>query len=255
MKKINIKGIRWVLEDDSIEKILYNMELRSIERREHKIIKANGERYFLKSFRENGISDFFRRLLYPRGKKEFIMGKTLLSFSINTPEPLGYGVSRGRSYIIQRHLSGKNFLELFYESEEKKEMLNQLAMLLKTLKAHKIKHNDLHLNNIIIQDGKPYIIDLHKMEIKRHFSFIDEVSNISHSLAMIYKEMSEDEKESFFTAYGKKDLRNTVEFKLDKMWERWIKSKKKRAFKDTSIVKREKEVLYIKGTEWQREDI
>lgn len=255
MKKIKKKDICWFIEDEAIRDILCTIEQDYIERREYKIFEFKDKKYFLKSFRENGVFGFFRRLIYPRGKKEFIMGKALLSFSIHTPEPLGYGVSKKRSFIIQRYISGKSFLDLFYESEDKKDMLRQLAALLKSLNINKVKHNDLHLNNIIVnEEGMIYIVDLHKMEIKKHFTLLDEISNISHSLAMIYKELSDEEKDAFFSNYNENSIKKIVESALSNMWKRWIERKKKRAFKETSIVKRDKKIFYIKGTEWQKED-
>lgn len=258
MKKIKIKDIDWYIEEEAIKDALKDTLSRTgsnaRERRGYKVIKLNDKTYFLKSFNERGVTGFFRRLFYPRGKKEYLMGKALLSLSVLTPEPLGYGVSKDGSFVLERYISGKNFLELFYNSENKKELISQLAVLLRNLTLHKIRHNDLHLNNILVEDGKLYIIDLHKMEIKRHFSLSDEASNISHCLAMIYKDLSEDEKEEFFSCYGTEGVREIVEAAINDMRKKWIEKKKKRAFEETSIVKREKDIFYIKGTRWQKGD-
>jgi len=255
MKYLRIKGIDWYLEDDLLDDILNAIELTATDRRNYRTIQVNDNRCFLKSFKEKGLSGFFRRSINPRGKKEFLMGKRLLSFGINTPEPFGYGVSKQGSFIIQRYLNGKTFIDAFYESENKKGYTQQLAMLLKKMKDYKIRHNDLHLNNIIVDDNKLYLIDLHKMEIKRHFSISDEVSNISHSLAMVYRDLSEEEKETFFLTYGNPDIKKIVESTLMDMWKKWIERKKKRAFEGTSIVKKAKDVLYIKDSQWQREEV
>ncbi|HPU30082.1 MAG TPA: lipopolysaccharide kinase InaA family protein [Syntrophorhabdaceae bacterium] len=255
MKHLRIKGIDWFLEKDLLDDFLNTIELKATYRRDYRIIQVNDNRYFFKFFREKGLSGVFRRSINPRAKKEFLMGKRLLSFGINTPEPFGYGVSKDGSFIIQRCLYGKNFIDAFYEQENKKERIIQLAMLLKKMEAYKIRHNDLHLNNIIVEDNKLYLIDLHKMEIKKHFSLSDKVSNLSHSLAMVYQDMSEDEKETFFLTYGSPNIRKIVESTLTDMWKKWIEKKKKRAFKDTSIVKNAKDILYIKDSQWQRQEV
>ncbi|HOJ42558.1 MAG TPA: lipopolysaccharide kinase InaA family protein, partial [Syntrophorhabdaceae bacterium] len=256
MKHFKAKGIDWYIKEDALIQILNTFEPKNTDRRDYRIIEINKDKtYFLKFFREKGISGFLRRKINPRGKREFVMGKRLLSLSIRTPEPIGYGISKEGSFVIQRYLSGKSFLDTFYESIDRTSHIKDLATLLREMKASNIRHNDLHLNNIIVKDKNLYLIDLHKMRIKRQFSVSDEVSNISHSLAMIYRDLSEDERETFFSSYGNLKIRKKVESTIIDMWMSWIERKKKRAFKETSIVKREGDILYIKGNQWQRKDI
>jgi len=209
MKHFKAKGIDWYIKEDALIQILNTFEPKNTDRRDYRIIEINKDKtYFLKFFREKGISGFLRRKINPRGKREFVMGKRLLSLSIRTPEPIGYGISKEGSFVIQRYLSGKSFLDTFYESIDRTSHIKDLATLLREMKASNIRHNDLHLNNIIVKDKNLYLIDLHKMRIKRQFSVSDEVSNISHSLAMIYRDLSEDERETFFSSYGNLKIRN-----------------------------------------------
>ncbi len=74
----------------------------------------------------------------------------------------------------------------------------KLAALLKELKSHHVRHNDLHVENILVSGNELYLIDLHKMRIKGSFTVQDEVSNLSQVLADNYGYLDTDEKVTFY---------------------------------------------------------
>ena len=110
-------------------------------------------------------------------------------------------------------------------------------------------HNDLHLNNVLVYNGALYLIDLHKMAIKRHFGIEDEVSNLSHAITMVYEDMTEEEKTLFFSRYGAENMRTAVEKEIRRLWERWIRKKQERAFANTSKISVRGDRVYITGAE------
>jgi hypothetical protein len=153
------------------------------------------------------------------------------------------------SYIIQQWIAGKSLMAALKESDYDAELLIKLAELLKMLKIHHVRHNDLHLDNILAVDKELYLIDLHKMKIKGSFSLLDEVTNLSHALTNIYNDLDTHEREAFFAHYGNPGIKETVGRALDRLAARWIRKKKERAFQETSMIVARENRLYRAGME------
>jgi tRNA A-37 threonylcarbamoyl transferase component Bud32 len=249
MKSCKIREIEWFVEEEGLIPVLKEIVIPEGTRRSYVNARYGGGQIFIKSFAEKGLPGFIRNRVASRGKREYTLGNWLLSRSILTPKPLGYGISRMGSYIIQQWIESKSLMAAFKESGYRSELMGRLATLLKELKAHHVRHNDLHIDNILVFGQQMYLIDLHKMRIKGSFTVLDEVSNLSHVLAAIYEYLDTDEKETFFAAYGNPGIRESVERAMDRLADRWIRKKKERAFHETSIIKACGSRLYIVGME------
>jgi tRNA A-37 threonylcarbamoyl transferase component Bud32 len=248
MKTCDIEGTEWHLTDEGLVDILKGMTGPGEARRGYVTCTYGDGTVFIKSFTEKGIPGFVRNRVLPRGKKEYLAGVRLTSFHIATPKPLGYGISRTGSSIIQEWIGGVSFSRMLKEGD-RRELMRGLARLLKEMKTHGVRHNDLHLDNILVKDRDLYLIDLHKMKIKRSFGTGDEVSNLSHALVSVYHDMDEDGKDEFFTAYGTGAVRPAVEREIGKLTARWFRKKRQRAFEGTSKITVSANRLYVAGME------
>jgi len=249
MKTFSIKGTEWFADDDGIVGLLGEIDIPEGGRRGYNKTEYQGRKVFVKSFVEKGLPGFIRNRVASRGKREYDLGMRLLSMSIPTPKPLGYGVSRMGSYIIQELVEGETFISAYGKTRNRVELLAGLAMLLKTMKFHHVRHNDLHLENILLVDNEFYLVDLHKMRIKHSFTVQDEASNLSHALVGIYGDLNDEERESFFAHYGTPKIREVAEQEMDRLAARWVRRKKERAFKETSKILLRGNRLYIAGVE------
>lgn len=249
MKSWKIKEIEWLVEDEGLIPALKEIIIPEGTRRGYVNARYSGGQIFIKSFAEKGLPGFIRNRVASRGKREYTLGNWLLSRSILTPKPLGYGISRMGSYIIQQRIEGKSLMAAFKESDYRSELMVRLSTLLKELKIHHVRHNDLHIDNILVSGKQMYLIDLHKMRIKGSFTVLDEVSNLSHVLAAIYEYLDIDEKETFFANYGNPGIREIVERAMDRLADRWIRKKKERAFQKTSMITPLGSRLYMVGME------
>ncbi len=137
----------------------------------------------------------------------------------------------------------------FKASGCRSELMAKLAALLKELKSHHVRHNDLHVENILVSGNELYLIDLHKMRIKGSFTVQDEVSNLSQVLADTYGYLDTDEKVTFFTNYGNPGIQETVEHALDRLADRWIRKKKEKGFQETSMIVSRGNRFYRAGME------
>jgi RIO-like serine/threonine protein kinase len=251
MKYLKRNRISWHFEDqDNISYILEQLLEDSDKRRSYFIIEHEGKVFFVKYFLEKGMIGTARNVLFPRGRREYVIGNKLLSFSINTPKPCGYGIGKTGSFVIQEYLKGHTYLSVYESATTKETLLDALAQFLALFRLHHIKHNDLHLENVLCVNQVLFVIDLHKTVIrKKQLSRSDEVSNLAHSLAMIYYTMTGDQKDRFFQIYGNIAIRTLLESTIASQWYLWIKKKRKRALRETSLLTVIGNRVYIRGEE------
>ena len=249
MKSLKIQEIEWFVDDEGLISVLKGVAIPEGGRRSYVNARYHDGQVFIKSFAEKGLPGFIRNRVASRGKREYVLGNRLLSLSIPTPKPLGYGISRMGSYIIQQWIDGKSLMAEFKETDYNPGLMIKLAELLKSLKIHHVRHNDLHLDNILVAHGALFLIDLHKMQIKNSFTILDEITNLAHVLANIYTDLDTNEKEAFFAHYGNPGIRETVERAIDRLAARWIRKKKERAFQETSMIVPKGNRLYRAGME------
>lgn len=227
-------GVVWWLEAEGLEKVIREVVPTDAERRPRFVLPYEGGRLFVKCFREEGIVAFLRNLFFSRGRKEYKAALRLRELSVPTPLPLGYGQGRRFSYSIREWVDSRDIFSELDTVERRGSRLSEIAALVKKLASAKVRHNDLHPGNILFGDAGPCIIDLHKMTFKMCFTLADETSNLSHMLFGLYGRLSDGEKDLFFAAYGKPEIRGRVEKELERFGARWVKRKKKRAFRTTS---------------------
>ncbi|NLT23100.1 MAG: phosphotransferase [Syntrophorhabdus sp.] len=245
----SMNGIEWHLDDRGLIEVLRPFSHRGGERRAYGAYPFRAGRVFVKSFLEKGLLGAIRNRVHPRGRVEYLMSRRLASLGISTPVSYGYGSGPGTSCVVHEYIEGESFIDVFHRSGDRGKLIAALAELLKTLERHHVLHNDLHLHNVLVANGRLYLIDLHKMKIKGSFTGGDEISNLSHALAMAYWTMTPDEKETFFRCYGKDGIRDETEQTLRAMHMRWILRKQRRAFENTSKTRREGRHLLIVGRE------
>ncbi|HUJ70524.1 MAG TPA: lipopolysaccharide kinase InaA family protein [Syntrophorhabdales bacterium] len=250
MKRLRSNGIVWFLDDEALVPLVEGLKEVPATKRTHETRRAPGRDVFVKYFVEKGLLGMVRNWLVPRGKREYRVGRHLSSLSIPTPSPLGYGLGKRGSFILQEHIEATPFRTAFDEDSRRERLVTGLAALLERLRRERVRHNDLHLENIMVADDGLHLVDLHKTKIKPiGFSRADELANLTHALTMIYDRMTEGEKDLFFNNYGRRDVRPFVERGLRNLRHRWIESKKKRAFLPTSKLVASKNCVYVRGRE------
>lgn len=250
MRAVTSNGISWFLDDGpELERVVEKLAEEDTIRRSYRIEDCGGGKVFIKYFLEKGVAGYMRNRLSARGRKEYIIGKRLIAQGIVTPRPLAYGIGANGSFVVQKWVDARTFKSVFDQGQDRAYLLDGLARLLKQLRAHRIIHNDLHLENVIVSGGAVQLIDLHKTKMGMYFSRRNEITNLTHALTMIYSQMTEEEKRHFFSEYGHPAVRPHVERGLDALWKKWVRRKKKRAFSSTSKLLKQKGAIYIRGQE------
>jgi hypothetical protein len=76
------------------------------------------------------------------------------------------------------------------------------------------------------------------------------MSNVTHALGMIYDDISDKERDIFFDQYGRDEkIRREIEDRIRRLKKNWVINKKKRAFRNTSVLRVSDGYIYLKGAE------
>jgi RIO-like serine/threonine protein kinase len=250
MKQYSAGNTNWSLTEEGLESVVQQFLHPENKRRHYMVLEYQGGKVFIKSFLERGIAGRIRHFISPRGKVEFQISMQLASLGIPTPKVLGYGIGKKTSAVVEEHIDGQSLLYTIQKTSSRDDLLVLLADFLKQLKQKHIRHNDLHLDNVLVQGDKLYLIDLHKTIIKNRFNDADEMSNVTHALGMIYDDISDRERDIFFAQYGRDGkIRREVEDHIRRLRRTWVINKKKRAFRNTSLLRASGDYIYVRGAE------
>lgn len=165
MRVVEKHGIKWFLKEEELKDIVNALQLEGNGRRYYYTASYKEKKIFIKLFLEKGTAGALRNRFSPRGEKEYKLSEKLKSIGICTPEPLGYGAGKRISCVIEEFIEGESIIQVLLKGKiDRATLFPLLSSFLNTLKRNHIRHNDLHLDNILIYDGKLYLIDLHKMK-------------------------------------------------------------------------------------------
>lgn len=250
MKKYPAEQFTWFVKDEDIFPVVRDIVHPEGERRSYHIREYRGSKVFIKTFGEKGAVGKIRSLLAPRGKKEYVVADRLCSLGVPSPVPLGYAIGQNVSAIIETCIDGRTFLDIFKSTDDRGPLLKELADFLRFLKAKKVRHDDLHLDNILVSCKTLHLIDLHKVRIKAAFTERDEITNAKHALGTIYYDIDPRERTSFFAAYeAGPALAHKVTDTIRSLRDTWVINKMARAFRDTSVVRRDGTRFTIRNRE------
>lgn len=250
MKELPSREFTWFLENARLLPILKDLTHPRGERRSYRVGESDGQKVFIKTFSEKGVAGRIRSLFAPRGKKEFIIARRLASIGVPAPVPLGYGIGDRVSAIAEDFIDGTTLLVLMKNDADREGLLNQLADFLLLLKEKKVRHDDLHLDNILVSGKKLHLVDLHKVSVRRSFSDNDELTNLTHALGTIYYDINPRERDIFFSRYAASpEVRKKTTDAVEALRGRWVANKMARAFRDTSVVRRQGTDFFIRGRE------
>lgn len=250
MKKFEAGKFTWFVKDETIFPVVRDIVHPEGDRRSYHIREHRGSKVFIKTFNEKGAAGRIRSLLAPRGKKEYVIADRLNALGVPAPAPLGYAVGQNISAIVETCIDGRTFLDVFKDVDDQGPLLARLAHFLHFLKGRSVRHDDLHLDNILVSGDTLYLIDLHKVRVKAKFTETDEIANVKHALGTVYYDIDPRKRALFFDAYEAPPiLRQKIADAIEALRDAWVANKAARAFRDTSIVCREGTRFSIRGHE------
>ncbi|MFI4937004.1 MAG: lipopolysaccharide kinase InaA family protein [Candidatus Berkiellales bacterium] len=137
------------------------------------LIHVDGKGLIVKRSNTKGKLHVLRRsMCSSRASRNWHYANLLIKLGLPTFEPVAYleerfGPFRARSYLICTYIEGINARHFFASDLQYQagwsEAAKNIGDLLKKLAECRISHRDLNLNNIILSDNKPFLIDLDSM--------------------------------------------------------------------------------------------
>lgn len=131
-------------------------------------VKCDDSYYVIKRYNIKNFFHFLSRFLRPtRAAKSWGLSQKLYLYHVPTPLPVAYvekryWFCRSVSYYLSQYIHGNHAGDYFDESlaVDKKNMVQEINSLLKSVAALNISHGDLKITNILVERAKPMLIDL-----------------------------------------------------------------------------------------------
>jgi len=144
--------------------------------------KINNNELVIKRYNMKTIAHGLRRALKKtRASHSWHYSHLLQKIGIHTPYPVAmkekrFGPFRNKAYFIFEFIQGPTALDYFHDQkinfDTKLIVAEKIIELFNKLKFSKLSHGDMKATNIIINDNKPYLIDLDSMvEHKNQYFF------------------------------------------------------------------------------------
>lgn len=234
-------------------------------------INENG--IYIKYFKRRGCFNYIKYLLVPtRTRTEWKVGNALLKENIKTALPLAIAEKttyklQDTSLLVTEAIINSEMLHDFCNAnyigalstekkEDKKELLQKLALLMRDMHDKGFCHYDFHAGNILIkskknnqsksiQDCTLYVIDLHSVKIMKQLSIRKKLLNFAQIFNSLSSILTHNDKLDLVKTYGLNALgRSEDEYDLVKQIEAQslkrlnihYRSRRKRCLKERSSV-------------------
>lgn len=109
-----------------------------------------------------------------RADRSWFGAHLLLEYGIRTPKPIAMkelrlGPFRSRAYLICDYIEGISAREHFQDhpSKDKNDLPQQILHIFERLEFLRVSHGDMKATNIMIHDGKAFLIDLDSMTVHK----------------------------------------------------------------------------------------
>jgi tRNA A-37 threonylcarbamoyl transferase component Bud32 len=114
---------------------------------------------FIKRFKAGGLWGRVRSLLADRALHEFRMLRLLRERGVDAPEPVAWARRGGESVLFTREIPDARPLR---EGPWTRRALEELAAFARRLLDAGIRHDDLHVGNILRAQGRLWLVDVHR---------------------------------------------------------------------------------------------
>jgi len=191
-------------------------------RNEIKIVKKEGKKFNIKSFKQPNYINRYVYVLFRKSKAErsFEFAEKLIQRGIGTPKPIAFAeeIDKGaltKSYYISEHLDyDLTFRDLDLNTTGHEDILRGFSRFTYKLHEQKIEFLDHSPGNTLIQlnngDYQFYLVDLNRMNFKS-LNFVERMKNFSR--LTLDKEKVKIMAEEYAELYGKPESEV-----FEKMW-------------------------------------
>jgi tRNA A-37 threonylcarbamoyl transferase component Bud32 len=209
----------WLREPGRGERVKDN-RVRSVHR-------WNG--LYVKCFKHPSLLQQLRRLLHDRAAHEFRVLRALRERGIDAPEPVAHATSGGQTYLFTREIPGALPLRSVPLTRP---LVLDLARLVRRVLDAGIRHDDLHIGNVLLAGGRLHLVDVHRAAVTGGLGEDDRLRTVAFVLLSLYTFVSASDALRFVLACGADPRRVGPLFR--ELRDRYYRDRESRVFKTGS---------------------
>lgn len=171
------------------------------ENRVRAVYRWNG--LFIKRFKHPGLLQGLRGFLHDRARAEHDLLAALRRRGLEVPTPVAWARDGRETFVFTREIPGAKTLR---EVPLTRPLLREFAGFVRRVHDVGLRHDDLHVGNVLLAGGKLWLIDVHRAALFRELTPAERLQSLAFVVLSFYTLVSETDVLRFLRAYRDVDL-------------------------------------------------
>ena len=154
---------------------------------------------YIKRFKNPTIWQKIRQFLFDRAAHELLMLRVLRERGVEAPEPVAWARGGGSIYLFTREIPGARPL---HGEPLTRPVLADLARFIRRLHDAGVRHDDLHVGNVLVAEGKLHVVDVHQATFVGELTPSERAEGLGFTVLSIYTRISQTDVLRFIREYG-----------------------------------------------------
>ncbi len=154
---------------------------------------------YVKRFKHPGVLQGLRGRVNDRAASEFKLLGALRGRGLPVPEPVAWAREGRSTCLFTREIPGAQPLR---EVPLTRPLLRDLALLVRRVHEAGLRHDDLHVGNVLLAGGSLHLIDLHRARLKESLTAAERVKGVAFAVLSFYTLVPRTEVLRFLRACG-----------------------------------------------------
>ena len=186
--------VRSVLDGAFPSEIVKESSIRAVRR----VVPPGGPALYLKLFRERGVGAAMRRLVADRAAREYAVLDHLRRAGVTAAEPVACGTHDGASFLITREIPAA---EVLRDLLPNRELMAALGKFVRAVHDAGVRHDDLHLGNVLVSGSKLHLVDVHRAAIRPKLTKAERTEGLAFLILSLHTLVSAADQRRFLNAY------------------------------------------------------
>jgi tRNA A-37 threonylcarbamoyl transferase component Bud32 len=158
---------------------------------------------YIKRFRHPGLLQGVRGWLHDRALSEHRLLRELKKRGLDVPSPVAWAREGRETFLFTLEIPDALPLRAVPLTRP---ILLDLAALVRRVHAAGLRHDDLHVGNILLSRGKLWLLDVHRASVFNVLTPAEKVQSLAFIVLSFYTLVSETDVLRFLRAYGDVDV-------------------------------------------------
>lgn len=172
------------------------------ENRVRAVYRWNG--LYIKRFKHPGVLQGIRGWLHDRARAEHRVLGELGKRGLDVPQAVAWAREGRETYLFTREIPGALPLRAVPLTRP---LLRDFAALVRRVHAAGLRHDDLHVGNVLLSGGKLWLIDVHRAALFSSLTPAEKNQSLAFAMLSFYTLVSETDVLRFLRAYGDVDVK------------------------------------------------